>query len=284
MQETDLIPNDFDYFSYIKRNNLQKILGINNIPENPQKKIFKSITSSVDPQNQVPYSAEFDDLSRLHLIARKRKVSTILEFGVGKSTSILADALLKNKKNNYDYFVKNLRKKNIFEIHSIDNYKKWIDECLNNISSNFIDGGIVNMHFSNLKTGEFSGRVCTYYQNIPNIAPDLIYLDGPDQFSPVGDIRGISTRHQDRFPMSADILSFEHFLHPGTLIIVDGRTANARFLHANFQRSWSYYYSENWDQHFFELLEKPLGKYNKMMIDYCLGKEYYKRLDHHQKS
>jgi hypothetical protein len=84
--------------------------------------------------------------------------------------------------------------------------------------------------------------------------------------------------------MSADILSFEHFLHPGTLIIVDGRTANARFLLSNFQRSWSYYYSENWDQHFFELLEKPLGKYNKMMIDYCLGKEYYKRLDHHQKS
>ena len=77
MQETDLIPHDFDYYSYIKRNNLQKTLGINNIPENPQKKIFKSITSSVDPQNQVPYSAEFDDLSRLHLIARKRKVSTI---------------------------------------------------------------------------------------------------------------------------------------------------------------------------------------------------------------
>ena len=38
MQETDLIPNDFDYHSYIKRNNLQKTLGINNIPENPQKK------------------------------------------------------------------------------------------------------------------------------------------------------------------------------------------------------------------------------------------------------
>lgn len=282
MKDSDLIPKDFDYYSYIKENNIQKILGQDEIPQEPQKKIFKNINASVDPTNQIPYSAEFDDLSRLHFLVRKRKVSTILEFGVGKSTSIFADALLKNKNNFNEYFVNNLRKKNLFEIHSIDNYKKWIDECLNNISSKFIEKGVVNMHFSSLITGEFLGRVCTYYEQLPNISPDLIYLDGPDQFSAKGDIRGISTRHQDRFPMSADILSFEHFIHPGTLIIVDGRTANARFLRTNLQRRWSYYYSENWDQHFFELLEKPLGKYNKSMIDYCLGQEFYQRLDFHQ--
>ena len=78
--------------------------------------------------------------------------------------------------------------------------------------------------------------------------------------------------------MSGDILSFEHFLHPGTLIIVDGRTANARFLKCNLQRNWSYSYSEEWDQHFFELLEEPLGIYNKAMIDYCLGIDFYRRL------
>ena len=81
----------------------------------------------------------------------------------------------------------------------------------------------------------FNNRVCTYYDPIPNICPDLIYLDGPDQFSPEKDIRGISTRHQDRMPMSGDILTFEHFLQPGTLIIVDGRTANARFLKITFK-------------------------------------------------
>ena len=64
-------------------------------------------------------------------------------------------------------------------------------------------------------------------------------------------------------------------------MIMDRKTANARFLRSNLQRSRSYYYSENWDQHFFELLEKPLGKYNKMMIDYCLGEQFYKRLDRH---
>ena len=81
-------------------------------------------------------------------------------------------------------------------------------------------------------------------------APDLIYLDGPFNYSDTGEIRGISTNHQDRVAMSGDILAIEHFLQPGTLIIIDGRTANARFLKCNLQRNWGYYHSQEWDQHF----------------------------------
>ena len=58
--------------------------------------------------------------------------------------------------------------------------------------------------------GTFNGRACTYYDPLPNLCPDLIYLDGPDQFSASGDARGVSTNHKDRMPMSADILVFEH--------------------------------------------------------------------------
>ena len=117
-----------------------------------------------------------------------------------------------------------------------------------------------------------------YYKNLPNICPDLIYLDGPDQFSPAGDVRGVNTRNPDRLPMSADILAIENFLLPGTLIVVDGRTANSRFLKANLQRNWYYHHSYKYDQHYFELLEKPLGIYNKKQIDFCLGKDFYSRL------
>ena len=70
--------------------------------------------------------------------------------------------------------------------------------------------------------------------------------------------------------MSGDILCFENFLLPGTLIVVDGRTANAIFLKNNLQRDWKYYYSEIYDQHFFELNDKPLGPYNKIQLDFCL--------------
>ena len=84
-------------------------------------------------------------------------------------------------------------------------------------------------------------------------------------------MRGISTRHLDRLPMAADILPIEHFLLPGTLIVLDGRTANARFLKTNLQRDWCYSYSTEFDQHFFELKEEPLGPYNKKQVEFSLG-------------
>ena len=39
------------------------------------------------------------------------------------------------------------------------------------------------------------------------------------------------------------------------------------------------FYHESWDQYFFELVKKPLGKYNKLMIDFCLEYEFYKSLE-----
>ena len=36
--------------------------------------------------------------------------------------------------------------------------------------------------------------------------------------------------------MSCDILMIENFLMPGTIIVVDGRGANAEFLRKNFKR------------------------------------------------
>ena len=280
----ELIPEDFNYYKYIIENELNKLLNISEVPENPEEKVFKTKNFSVDPENLIPFPPELDDLARLHYIVLNRKVSTILEFGVGKSSKIFANALLINKKKYKKFFIEYLRKTNLFEIHSVDNYEKWIFECRKNIDQEYFDAGISNIHFSNLFTSEFNSRICTFYEKLPNISPDLIYLDGPDQFSALKDVRGISTRNQDRFPMSGDILAFEHFLHPGTLIIVDGRTANARFLKSNLQRKWCYSYSSKWDQHFFELLEDPLGKYNKANIDYCLGKNFYVRLNNFNNS
>ena len=58
--------------------------------------------------------------------------------------------------------------------------------------------------------------------------------------------------------MSCDILKFEHFLTPGTIIITDGRAANARFLKTNLQRDWKYLY----------LKESTLGKYNSKQLSF----------------
>ena len=128
--------------------------------------------------------------------------------------------------------------------------KEWIDHTKNNG-----DFPNIKFHHSPCTMSTFESKICTYYDTLPNVTPDLIYIDAPDQYNILGEIRGISTRSESRLPMSADILSIEHFLHPGTLIIIDGRTGNARFLKENFQKNWIHYYSTEFDQHFFELKE-----------------------------
>lgn len=241
-----------------------------------EKKATYSPFFAVNPDLDKPFDVELDDLIRLHFLIISRKVTTILEFGVGKSTTVFDHALRMNQELHGEFVLKSLRRSNPFECYSIDNNKEWIDLCKNSSNTE-----VVTFHYSECSVSSFNDRVCTYFDNFPNICPDLIYLDGPDQFSPLGDVRGVNTNHPDRVPMSGDILAIEHFLLPGTLIIVDGRTSNARFLESNFQRNWIHTHIEEYDQHFFELIEKPLGIYNKTQIDYCLGDKYYERLEMH---
>ena len=260
-----------DYGEYLKENPFHESLGID-LKDYGQldQKIVRETYQSVDPENHIPFSTELDDLIRLHYLVTSRKVTTILEIGVGKSTVVFDHGIQKNKLKYADFVKNNLRRSNPFECHSIDNNKKWIKTTkLNNpLLENVV------FHYCPCHTTTFNDRICTLYENLPNICPDLIYLDAPDQFSPIGDVRGISTNHPDRLPMSADILAIEHFLLPGTLIVIDGRTANARFLKTNLQRDWDYHHSEEYDQHFFELKESPLGIYNRRQIEFCLGTDW----------
>ena len=259
----ELFKELLDYGEYLKENPFHQNLEID--VENffqLDKKIIREKDYSVTPNIEIPYSAELDDLIRLHYLVTSRKVITVLEIGVGNSTIVLDHALEQNKLKYGDFVKKNLRRSNPFECHSVDNNEHWIDITkLNNPSLKN-----VTFHYCPCHVTTFNQRICTLYDNLPNIVPNLIYLDAPDQFSPTGDVNGISTRNPDRLPMSADILTFEHFLHPGTLIVVDGRTANARFLKINLQRKWKYRHFEKFDQSIFYLDEKPLGKYNREQL------------------
>ena len=114
----------------------------------------------------------------------------------------------------------------------------------------------------------FNDRICTFYKSLPNINPDFIYVDGPDQFNIKSEVAGWSTRHKDIMPMTGDLLRIEHFLTPGTIIVFDGRAANARFFKSNIQRNWNYQYDSMYDQHIFNLNEEPLGRFNKKQLEF----------------
>ncbi|MEK9652318.1 MAG: hypothetical protein VW437_00965 [Betaproteobacteria bacterium] len=266
-----LFQNLTSYDDYLNKYELHNKLGF----ERDESIEFMTTDVAIrnDLNESVPKSPVYGDLIRLHHLILSRKVTTVLEFGVGMSTVVFNDALKINEKKHGDYVKSHLRNENPFRCYSIDTSEKWINETRERYqTSNVV------YHLTNNTMQTFNGRICSLYDNLPNIFPDLIYIDGPCRYYVEGDVRGISSNSASGLPMSADVLAMEHFLAPGTLIVVDGRGANARFIHANLQRRWLYSYVAEYDQHFFELVEEPLGKLNKIQLDYCLGADFYDRV------
>ena len=219
-----------------------------------------------------PYIPELDDLYNLYQYILINKRTTILEFGSGWSTLIFSLALneLANKFSNE---VKKLRRNNPFELFVIENEKKYLDITKNRILKFNkylkIKKPIKIKYFlSDVEMTTFKNRICTQYKKLPLCNPDFIYLDGPDQFKVKKDINGISLRHKDMMPMLSDILKFEYFYTPGTIIICDGRAANAKFLKDHLKRNWKYINDKKNDQHLFWLVDPVLGKYNKLQLEF----------------
>ena len=232
----------------------------------------KSAFETVDPNHTEPYLPEWPDLTRLFALIRLRKVTSVLEFGCGFSTAVMAYALDLNEVEFGAEVCNQLRRSEPFHLHVVDDMKPYLDLTRARLGGNFQQR--VTFHLSKVRMTRFSDRICTEYETLPNVCPDFIYLDGPSQSSVVGEVNGISTRHPDRLPMACDVLKIEHFLLPGTLLVVDGRTANSRFLKSNLQREWRHEHDEEGDVHYFEMIEEPLGKWNRRQIEFCLGADW----------
>jgi len=219
-----------------------------------------------------PYSPILDQLYYLYQYVFINKRTTILEFGSGWSTLIFSLALneLANKFSNE---VKKLRRNNSFELFVIENEKKYLDITKNRILKfnkylKIKKPIKINYILTDVEMTTFKDRICTQYKKLPLCNPDFIFLDGPNQFKVKKNINGISTRHKDMMPMVCDILKFEYFLTPGTIIVSDGRAANIKFLKDHFKRNWKYINDKKNDQHLFCLVDPVLGKYNKLQLEF----------------
>jgi hypothetical protein len=230
-------------------------------------------------QNSGAFQPHYADLVRMHRLVRVRKATTILEFGVGFSTLVMGHALLQNCRDFGDAIAEaGIRQSNLFEIHSIDTSAHWLDQTRYYLPEEL--DGIVHLHHSPARIGTFADRICHYYSDVPNICPNFIYLDGPDPSQVEGHLDGVRFDHPDRTPVSADILRMEYLLLPGTMILVDGRTNNARFLKDHFRRDFRHRHDVEGDVHTFELIEPPLGKLNKRHIEFCHGEGWPHSTDH----
>lgn len=247
-----------------------RVLEVLNLKELPQTPEYGP-NDAVSVEYTTPYPPIIEDLTRLYRLARDRRATTVLELGSGYSTAILAAAIEENRRDFADTpEFRALRRNNPFEVHTVDVSAKWLEITLNRIPLRYRER--VHVHQSDVHIGIFCDRVCHFYDRLPNICPDFIYLDGPSSQDVHGEIGGIHFRHNDRTVISADIARMEWLLLPGTIIVVDGRTNNARFLKKHFQREWSYEHLVDADVHIFELAEQPLGALNRKQIEFCLGK------------
>lgn len=250
------------YEQYIKTEKLDNLIDFKENIDSMYG-VFDSVRGKID----IPFPPEIADLVRLHKKIRQRKCFTILEFGLGYSTIIMADALKKNQKD-WKRLPKKpeIRNRFMFQLFSVDTSQDWISNLKNRLPKHILDN--VHIQFSEAEIGTFNGQLCHYYKKIPDVIPDFIYLDGPMAKAVKGEINGLTFKCDERTVMSGDLLLMESTFLPGTFILVDGRTNNARFLERNFKRNYEIKWDKDGDFTTFELIEERLGKYNLLGSDF----------------
>ena len=207
---------------------------------------------------------DIEDLVRLHRLARQRPCVTVLEFGVGCSTITLAHAMEQNEREHGELLRSRItRNSHLFQVFSVDANQRWIDHTNGRIPAHL--AARVHLSHSVVSATTFGGRLCHTYDNLPDVVPDFIYLDGPDPSDATGAVNGLSFSAPERTVMAADILVMEPTLLPGTVIVVDGRENNVRFLTRNLQRPVTI--SVEGDASIIELVEPRLGRVDVIGVD-----------------
>lgn len=220
-------------------------------------------------QKAHPLGPVLGDLCRLHWLTLRRRSVSVLEFGSGFSTVVLAHAMRLLHGHFHGWAQKNLRTEQPFHVHSVEEEQRFQALTQQRLGDALTPFATVTRSSVELITHD--NRFATIYSSLPNIAPDLIYLDGPSQFATTAALNGFSIASPVRMPMSADILRMEFFLEPGCVLLIDGRTQNARFLKSYFRRAWAHHHDRAGDIHLFELQEDPLGPINQRKLDFSLG-------------
>ena len=236
-----------------------------------KKKIANHILNNLKPyigtnneNTKVLLDANLSDLYFIYKLVTLSKRVTSLEFGCGFSSEIIASALLENKQK-YHKKIKNLRRIFPFQNHVLDASKKYIK--ITKKRSSYLKNLI--FYYSECEIAKYNGKYTVQYKNLPLLSPDFIYLDGPSLYQvKKNKLFNFNIHQQDLFPISSDILLIEYYLIPGTIILIDGRGANAQFLRDHFVRKWSYKYYSNFDMHLFCLNADALGAISKRQLNF----------------
>ena len=183
------------------------------------------------------------DMWCLYQIVRKEKPKVILEFGSGCSTQAMAHGLLKNQ----------LTDDMTGHLYSLEVDPHYVDVTRNHIPAYLKD--LYTVIPSGVVTGDHEGTGVLRHTNIPDVVPDLMYLDSPAfdnkpvpegtvgayGYNPPRLMDGSQEGMQWVLPgiqVAADILDMEDRLPVGCVVIVDGRHTNRAYLVKHLKRKW----------------------------------------------
>ena len=232
-------------------------------------------TNNLVGKDSTTYPPVHDDLFSIYENVVESNCVSVLEIGSGYSTAVLALALFQNKNRFQDIYGIEVGLKDSFKLVSIEASSYYAELTLKRIPTEI--RSLITMHVRSPYLSSFNGQVCSFFPDLPFPQVDFIYLDGPDPDQVIS-LHGHEVNQQSfpSEPMSGDLLRIENFIRPGTLVCVDGRGSNARFLQQNFRRSWKYTYDSELDQHFFKLQEKAWGRLTEAHLKFRNhGEEYW---------
>ncbi len=230
----------------------------------------KNIMNVYELENSNLYKPEIDDLWFLYSLIKDKCVTSILEYGSGWSTYAMAIALQENFVAFGVEHIQAIRHPNPFKLMTIDASDKFQESAMSRIPVDCIGNILPVTATPNLTS--LDNVICHQFDFIPNFAPDLIYLDGPDHDQIIGNVAGFEYKESFTQPMGIDLLMVEPFLWPETIVVTDGRTANARFLTSRFKRDWHILHDPFGDRTIFRLNETPLGIISEDHIKFRLTK------------
>lgn len=202
------------------------------------------------------YPWELDDLYFLYKRVRQTGVTSVLEFGSGWSTLVLSLGLKENRDlmgNGWP-----ARHPNPWQIMTVDASSYWQEIALERIPSYLASLIVPVVSECEAQLGP-NGGIYSNYTNVPFFIPDLIYVDGPDPEQVKGEINGFSFVETHSLPMLGNLVQIENQLWPGTEVVFDGRTANARALRASLTGSWDCFFDPFGDRTLMRLDESSLG-------------------------
>lgn len=142
------------------------------------------------------YPPLIEDLWSLYDNVVSRKVVSIMEYGSGWSTLVLALALEHNMKSFGDFVESNIRHPNPFCLLTVDSSRAFSNISVRR-AQEFTKTKIFPV-VTKSKLVEIENRFYNVFENIPLFTANFIYVDGPDSSQVKGSIRGFHVRFGDK--------------------------------------------------------------------------------------